>query len=281
MVAHRLHDLPRLPARHLSRRHRDPDRRREEAASAASSASSRASSIPPSRPSSRFFTEMGEAMRELAGQMGVSEVQELVGRPTAWCRSPTTTGSTCTSLLTPVRERDHHLAGRHAPLLPAVPPAAAPPGPRGRRRAARRRLALAVEEETDDRGRPQPWHRPGRAHRPRHHGRQQAAVGSATGTAATAPTTRGNGGQRQRANGHRPTLVDLAFTKGAAAGSGLAAFTPRGRARAGFGGAQDGVGKCALGRRDPGAEGPERASASGSAATWARASPTAPSAAFS
>jgi glutamate synthase domain-containing protein 3 len=48
-------------------------------------------------------------------------------------------------------------------------------------------------------------------------------------------------------NGHRPTLVDLAFTKGAAAGSGLAAFTLEGVRVRVFGGAQDGVGKCALG----------------------------------
>ena len=81
-------------------------------------------------------------------------------------------------------------------------------------------------------------------------------------------------------NGHRPPLVDLAFTKGAAAGSGLAAFTLEGVRIRVFGGAQDGVGKCALGgeiqvlkaRTAPG---------TGSAATWARASPTAPSAACS
>jgi glutamate synthase (NADPH/NADH) large chain len=48
-------------------------------------------------------------------------------------------------------------------------------------------------------------------------------------------------------DGRRPTLVDLAFTKGAAAGSGLAAFTLDGVRIRVFGGAQDGVGKCALG----------------------------------
>ena len=53
-----------------------------------------------------------------------------------------------------------------------------------------------------------------------------------------------NGGN---GNGHRPTLVDLAFTKGAAVGSGLAAFTLDGVRIRVFGGAQDGVGKCALG----------------------------------
>jgi glutamate synthase (NADPH/NADH) large chain len=61
------------------------------------------------------------------------------------------------------------------------------------------------------------------------------------------PTNSGNGKGSGNGNGHRPTLVDLAFTKGAAAGSGLAAFTLDGVRVRVFGGAQDGVGKCALG----------------------------------
>jgi glutamate synthase (NADPH/NADH) large chain len=56
------------------------------------------------------------------------------------------------------------------------------------------------------------------------------------------PTNAGNGNGK----GHA-TLVDLAFTKGAAVGSGLAAFTLDGVRVRVFGGAQDGVGKCALG----------------------------------
>jgi glutamate synthase (NADPH/NADH) large chain len=68
-----------------------------------------------------------------------------------------------------------------------------------------------------------------------------APNGHANGTGNGSGTGAGNG------NGHRPTLVDLAFTKGAAAGSGLAAFTLEGVRVRVFGGAQDGVGKCALG----------------------------------
>ena len=62
-------------------------------------------------------------------------------------------------------------------------------------------------------------------------------------TTAPTATASGNG------TGHLPegTVVDLAFTKGAAAGSGLAAFTLAGVRVRVFGGAQDGVGKCALG----------------------------------
>ena len=56
-----------------------------------------------------------------------------------------------------------------------------------------------------------------------------------------------NGTATAAGNGRLATLVDLAFTKGAAAGSGLAAFTLDGVRVRVFGGAQDGVGKCALG----------------------------------
>jgi glutamate synthase (NADPH/NADH) large chain len=49
------------------------------------------------------------------------------------------------------------------------------------------------------------------------------------------------------APGDGSTMVDLSFTKGAAAGSGLAAFTLDGVRIKVVGGAQDGVGKCALG----------------------------------
>ena len=42
----------------------------------------------------RYFVEMGEALRALAGEMGASGCRTWSGRPTAWCRCPTTSAST-------------------------------------------------------------------------------------------------------------------------------------------------------------------------------------------
>ena len=217
------------------------------------------------------------------------EVQELVGQADRLVQVSHHDRLDLTSLLTPVGERDHHLPGGHAPLLPALPPAAAPPGPRGGRRAARRRRRPGRRGGDDtDRGRPQPGHRPRRAHRPRRHGRQRrprrtarpafAATGDGNGRRNGGGDAAGNGHSNGHGNGHLPTLVDLAFTKGAAVGSGLAAFTLDGVRVRVFGGAQDGVGKCALGGEIQVLKARNDASATGSAATWARASPTAPSA---
>jgi glutamate synthase (NADPH/NADH) large chain len=74
-----------------------------------------------------------------------------------------------------------------------------------------------------------------------HHVPDDGADGNGNGSSDA------QGGGITNGNGHGPTLVDLAFTKGAAAGSGLAAFTVEGVRVRVFGGAQDGVGKCALG----------------------------------
>ena len=91
----RLHDLPRLPARHLPRRHRHPDRDEEEAQEHGLKQFMPRVFDPSVETLVRYFTEMGEALRELAGQMGVSErARTWSARPTAWCRSRTTTGST-------------------------------------------------------------------------------------------------------------------------------------------------------------------------------------------
>ena len=62
----RLHDLPRLPARHLPRGHRHPDRVRGGGRSSRASRSSRRRSFEPAAEScARFFAGMGEEVGEL------------------------------------------------------------------------------------------------------------------------------------------------------------------------------------------------------------------------
>jgi glutamate synthase (NADPH) large chain len=198
----------------------------------------------------RYFTEMGAALRELAGQMGIAEVQELVGQADRLVQVSHHERLDLTSLLTPVRERVITApAGTPRFFRPFHPP----PPHRAPEVAAQRLAsgaALAVEEETTtaaDRnlgtdlagliarattGVNNSWVNGGGGVSPTNGGSNGDAAG-----------TGGNGG----GNGRLATLVDLAFTKGAAAGSGLAAFTLAGVRVRVFGGAQDGVGKCALG----------------------------------
>ncbi len=189
----------------------------------------------------RYFTEMGTALRELAGQMGVSEVQELVGQADRLVQVSHHDRLDLTSLLTPVRESIITApAGTPRFFRPFHPP----PPHRAPEVAAERLAAgsaLAVEEETTTAA-------------DRNLGTDLAGLiarattgvnnawvnGSGNGVSPTNAATEGNG------DGHA-TLVNLAFTKGAAVGSGLAAFTLDGVRIRVFGGAQDGVGKCALG----------------------------------
>ncbi len=198
----------------------------------------------------RYFTEMGAALRELAGQMGIAEVQELVGQADRLVQVSHHERLDLTSLLTPVRERViTSPAGTPRFFRPFHPP----PPHRAPEVAAERLAAgaaLAVEEEATtaaDRnlgtdlagliarattGVNNAWV-------------NGAGVSPTNGHSdgAGTPDGDGNGG----GNGRLGTLVNLAFTKGAAAGSGLAAFTLDGVRVRVFGGAQDGVGKCALG----------------------------------
>ena len=212
----------------------------------------------------RYFTEMGEALRELAGQMGVSEVQELVGQADRLVQVSHHDRLDLASLLTPVDQRViTSPAGTPRFFRPFHPP----PPHRAPEVAAERLAAgsaLAVEEEATtaaDRslgtdlagliarattGVNNAWvreTRPGAGDQRRRPLRQRHRRRAGNGAARN-----GDARQRQRRpNGHLPPLVDLAFTKGAAAGSGLAAFTLEGVRIRVFGGAQDGVGKCALG----------------------------------
>ena len=200
----------------------------------------------------RYFTEMGEALRELAGQMGVAEIQELVGHADRLVQVSHHERLDLTSLLTPVRERVITApAGAPRFFRPFHPP----PPHRAPEVAAQRLaagVALAVEEETTTAAdRNLGTDLAGLIARATT-GVNNAWVNGAGG--GVSPSNGGggadgdgNGGANGGGNGRGATLVDLAFTKGAAAGSGLAAFTLDGVRVRVFGGAQDGVGKCALG----------------------------------
>ena len=244
-----------------------------------------------------YFQGMGTALRQLAGDMGVESVQDLVGDSDRLVQVSHHDRLDLTRLLTPTRVGNltEPPDGRRffRPFHPP-PPHRAPEVAVERFSAG---VALAVEEETTtaaDRnlgtdlagliarastGVNTAWVNGVGAG-----GRSAGApVGDGAGDqVATAPIEGGNGsppggetvahapveaggaraagehreagpdvvvreGQPSRGLGNGPTMVDLAFTKGAAAGSGLAAFTIGGVRVRVFGGAQDGVGKCALG----------------------------------
>lgn len=208
----------------------------------------------------RYFTEMGEALREAAGQMGVREVQELVGQADRLVQVSHHDRLDLEGLLTPV--------GRRVITSPAGTPRFFrpfhPPPPHRAPEVAAERLAagsaLAVEEEaTTAADRSLGTDLAGLIARAST-GVNNAWVndpipdGTATNGGDTSGNSTGDAAGNGKAmhgdangNGHLPPLVDLAFTKGAAAGSGLAAFTLEGVRIRVFGGAQDGVGKCALG----------------------------------
>ncbi|MDX6555912.1 MAG: glutamate synthase large chain [Miltoncostaeaceae bacterium] len=195
-----------------------------------------------------YFTGMGEALKELAGQMGVDTVQDLVGQADRLVQVSHHERLDLDQLLTPTN--------RQVITAPADGPRFfrpfTPPPPHRTPELAVERLsagaALAVEEEATTAA-------------DRNLGtdlagliaRASTGVNTAWVTNGTANGASGNGGgpnghgANGGGNGLPTTMVDLAFTKGAAAGSGLAAFTIGGVRVRVFGGAQDGVGKCALG----------------------------------
>jgi glutamate synthase (NADPH/NADH) large chain len=195
----------------------------------------------------RYFTEMGEALRQLAGDMGVAEVQDLVGQADRLVQVSHHDRVDLSSLLTPVAERViTSPAGTPRFFRPFHPP----PPHRAPEVAAERLAAgtaLAVEEEaTTAADRNLGTDLAGLIARATT-GVNNAWVNGAGNGVEPTNGSDGNGSSNGHGNGGRPTLVDLAFTKGASAGSGLAAFTLEGVRVRVFGGAQDGVGKCALG----------------------------------
>jgi glutamate synthase (NADPH/NADH) large chain len=173
----------------------------------------------------------------------VAEVQHLVGQADRLVQVSHHDRVDLSGLLTPVGQRViTSPAGTPRFFRPFNPP----PPHRGPEVAAQRLAAgtaLAVEEETTTAA-------------DRNLGtdlagliaRATTGVNNAWVSGGNGPSpTNGGVGPPGSGNGRVPTLVDLAFTKGAAAGSGLAAFTLEGVRVRVFGGAQDGVGKCALG----------------------------------
>ncbi|MEW6582887.1 MAG: glutamate synthase-related protein, partial [Actinomycetota bacterium] len=201
----------------------------------------------------RYFTEMGEALRALAGDMGARSVQELVGQADRLVQVSHHEQLDLTGLLTPTRERvlTAPQDGKRffRPFLPPPPHRA----PEVAAESLAAGVVLAVEEDAA-------------SARDRNLGTDLAGVLAREATGFDGPESRngnGNGHGTVSPNGHDghaaerlifdtrswtdDTRVDLAFTHGAAAGSGLAAFNLKGVRVRVFGGAQDGVGKCSLG----------------------------------
>lgn len=182
----------------------------------------------------RYFTEMGEALRRIAGDMGVDNVQDLVGHADRLVQVTHHDEMDLDGLLTPTRER---VIGAHHDVERFFRPFNPPPPHRTPQTAAdtlTAGAALAVEEVQA-------------TARDRNLGTDLAGVIARAQTGLhTSPelTARVAGNGQGSAAG---TLVDLAFTHGAATGSGLAAFNVAGVRVRVLGGAQDGVGKCSLG----------------------------------
>jgi glutamate synthase (NADPH) large chain len=154
------------------------------------------------------------------------------------------------SLLTPVRERVITAPEGHARFFREFNP---PPPHRAPEVAAERLAAgsaLAVEEEAATAAdRNLGTDLAGMIARSHTHVNTSWNFGALGGSNGSNGQHGGNPNillDAELASGAEP-LVDLAFTKGAAAGSGLGAFNIGGVRMRVFGGAQDGVGKCALG----------------------------------
>ena len=238
----------------------------------------------------RYFTEMGEALRDLRRRRWASsEVQDLVG------------------------QADRLVQVSHHDRLDLTEPADPGPGParhHRRRRATRASSGRSTRRRPTARPRwpPSGWPPASRSRWRRRPPRRptatwaptwpgciaRAATGSTTTRSATARAPRrrrrpgangagdaaGNGLQRARQRPHdhagRPRLH-----QGRGRGQRPGRVHARGRARARLRRRAGRRGQVRPRRRDPGAEGPQRPRRRGSAGTWARASPTAPSAACS
>ena len=170
---HRLHDLPRLPARHLPRRHRHPDRRRGGGRRARPQALRAAGARAVGRGAGALLHRDGgraaRARRPDGGLRGPG-----AGRPGGPPRAglPPPAPRPVEPAHARARAR-HHVARRHAAVLPRLPPAAAAPRSRGRRAAARLRRGPRGGGGDHHGGRPQPRHRPGRPDRAGDDRRQQ------------------------------------------------------------------------------------------------------------
>lgn len=182
----------------------------------------------------RYFTEMGEAMRRIAGEMGVDDVQDLVGRADRLAQVSHHAEMDLDGLLTPTRERLIGApGGTERYFRPFTPP---PPhrAPGVAQEALEAATVLAVEEHDI-------------TARDRSLGTDLAGVIARARTGLRTPRELLARVASTAPEGNAGTLVDLRFTDGAATGSGLAAFNVEGVRIRVSGGAQDGVGKCSLG----------------------------------
>ncbi len=182
----------------------------------------------------RYFTEMGEAMRRIAGEMGIANVQDLVGQADRLAQITHHAEMDLDGLLTPTH---HGVIGgpdegeRYFRPFTPPPPHRAPDAAQEALEAA---TVLAVEESE-------------LTARDRNLGTDLAGVIARARTGLHTPHELSAQVARTAPEGHAGTLVDLQFTDGAATGSGLAAFNVEGVRIRVAGGAQDGVGKCSLG----------------------------------
>lgn len=182
----------------------------------------------------RYFTEMGEAMRRIAGEMGVDEVQDLVGRADRLAQVTHHAEMDLDGLLTPTAQRVIGAPDDGERYFRPFSPPPAHRAPDVAQEALEAATVLAVEESD-------------LTARDRNLGTDLAGViarartGLHTSHDLTARLAETN------PEGSAGTLVDLQFTDGAATGSGLAAFNVEGVRIRVSGGAQDGVGKCSLG----------------------------------
>ncbi|MFM8828025.1 MAG: glutamate synthase-related protein, partial [Actinomycetota bacterium] len=182
----------------------------------------------------RYFTEMGEALRRIAGEMGVDNVQDLVGHADRLAQITHHSEMDLDGLLTPTRDRvigSPEDGERYFRPFTPPPPHRAPDAAQEALEAA---TVLAVEESE-------------LTARDRNLGTDLAGVIARARTGLHTPRELSAQVERTAPEGHAGTLVDLQFTDGAATGSGLAAFNVEGVRIRVSGGAQDGVGKCSLG----------------------------------
>ncbi|MBU6362649.1 MAG: glutamate synthase [Acidobacteria bacterium] len=182
----------------------------------------------------RYFTEMGEAMRRIVGEMGVDSVQDLVGQADRLAQITHHSEMDLDGLLTPTRER---VIGAPEDGERYFRPFTPPPPHRARdaaEEALEAATVLAVEESE-------------LTARDRNLGTDLAGVIARARTGLHTPLELSAQVAKTAPEGHAGTLVDLQFTDGAATGSGLAAFNVEGVRIRVSGGAQDGVGKCSLG----------------------------------
>jgi len=192
---------------------------------------------------------MGHAMRQIAGDMGFERVQDLVGCADRLVQVSHVDMLDTRRLLTPTRE-----AVITAPASgPRYFRPFNPPPPHRTPEAAEERLAagatLAVHEDVATaRDRNVGTDLAGLLARGRTGVHTSDAIrarvnGGGNGTSGGGPSHDGNGSGAE--NGH--ALVELMFRNGASPGMGFGAFNLDGVTLHVEGGAQDGVGKCALG----------------------------------